>query len=104
MNRNLQMMGLLALTVLAAGVLILIGMVLWLLSQHIDANGRVPSGEAFGLTGLLLAFREILGAIKALWAYEDRATMTGHLADSQPADRPTGEPGDPVSVTEEAKS
>jgi len=85
LNRDLQFYGLLALSALALVMLILIGIVIAAVANHIGPDGKVPAAESFGFTALLLSFREIIGALKAIWAYEDRATMTGHLAESSPA-------------------
>lgn len=99
-NRDLQFYGLIALTLIAIVVLILIGWVLYLVGSHIRPDGTVPSAEAFGLGMLILGFREVIGALKAIWAYENQAAMTGHLAESSPGTRPSGTPGDPVHVEE----
>jgi hypothetical protein len=89
MNRSLQLYGLAALTLVAIALLCLVAWVLYLIGSHITPDGRVPSAEAFGFTALLLAFREVIGGIKALWEHEDRANLTQHLASSLPpgADR-----------------
>lgn len=91
MNQTLQFWGLAALTLIAVVLLLLIGWVLFLIGSHITPAGNVPSGEAFGFTALLLAFREVIGGIKALWDHEDRATLTQRLADSIP--NPNGRNG-----------
>jgi hypothetical protein len=85
LNRSLQLYGLAALTAIAIALLILIAWVLYLIGSHIGADGKVPSAEAFGFTALLLAFREVIGAVKGLWEHEDRAQLTQHLAASLPA-------------------
>lgn len=105
MNRTLQVYGLAALTLIAVALLGLVGWVLTLIGSHITPDGRVPSAEAFGFTALLLAFREVIGGIKALWEHEDRANLTQHLAASTPPgpaqSGPTGNLGDPIHVSED---
>lgn len=98
MNRTLQMYGLAALTLIAVALLGLIGWVLYLIGENIGPDGRVPSAEAFGFTALLLAFREVIGGVKALWEHEDRANLTEHLAASLP-----GAPPAPPSARDAAR-
>src|SRR5688572_12210674 len=76
MNQRLLYWGLIALCIIAAMLLGLIGWVLWLIRASITPEGNIPSGEAFGLTGLLLAFREVLGRISGLWEHEEKANLT----------------------------
>jgi len=84
MNKRMQIYGLGALTLVALVLLGLVAWVLHLIASHIGPDGSVPSAEAFGFTALLLAFREVVGAIRALWEHEDRANLTNHLASSLP--------------------
>lgn len=93
MNERLQLYGLGALSALASGLLILIGVVVVMIGRHISPDGRVPSAEAFGLTALLLSFREVIASIRGIWDTEARTTLTAKLAASSPAG------GDPQPVT-----
>ena len=94
MNRSLQLWGLLALFLLAAALLYLIGSTFYIIGQHIGPDGRVPSAEAFGLTALLLSFREVVAAIRATWDAEARSNLTDKLAASAPVAPPAVEPPD----------
>ncbi|WP_126516781.1 hypothetical protein [Sphingobium amiense] len=81
-------MGLILLAALAAGLLYLIGNTFSIIGSHIGPDGRVPSAEAFGLTALLLSFREVIGAIRGIWDNDTRNKLTDKLADAQPAIAP----------------
>lgn len=104
MNRQLQFWGLVTLTLLGLALLALIAWVLYLVGSHVGPDGRVPSAEAFGFTALLLAFREVIGALKGLWEHEERANLTAELGQSTPGGRPSGRPGDPIHTEEEGAS
>lgn len=104
MNTRLQLCGLLALAALAFALLYLIGDTFAIIGRHIGPDGRVPSAEAFGLTALLLSFREVIASMRSIWDAVDRSNLTDKLAASLPSvagpigDGPTGTPRDPVSV------
>ena len=88
MSERLHQMGLVLLALLAAGLLYLIGNTFTIIGSHIGPDGRVPSAEAFGLTALLLSFREVIGAIRGIWDNDTRNKLTDKLADAQPASSP----------------
>ena len=88
MTSRLQEWGLIALSLLAATLLGLIGWTFAIIGNHIGADGRVPSAEAFGLTALLLSFREVIGSIRALYDAADRTSLTEKLAAAQPSAGP----------------
>lgn len=100
MNKPLQMWGLFALTLLAVALLALIAGTFWIIGSHIGPDGRVPSAEAFGLTALLLSFREVVASIRGLYDTEARSNLTDKLAGSVPAvPAPPSQPspsGDPA--------
>ena len=103
MNPRLQLWGLAALTLLAAALLYLIGNTFAIIGNHIGPDGRVPSAEAFGLTALLLSFREVIASIRAIWDNEARSNLTDKLAASAPPptpaqEGPTGTADDPLNV------
>jgi len=104
MNARLQLCGLAALTALAILLLCLIGFVFYIIGQHTGADGRIPSAEAFGLTALLLSFREVIATMRSICDAVDRTNLTDKLAASLPSaappigDGPSGKPDDPVSV------
>lgn len=93
MNGRLQLSGLSALTVLAVLLLGLIAFVFSIIGAHTGSDGRIPSAEAFGLTALLLSFREVIASMRSIWDAVDRTNLTDKLAASVP---PTG----PVATTE----
>jgi hypothetical protein len=84
MSERLHQMGLVILALLAGGLLFLIGNTFSIIGSHIGPDGRVPSAEAFGLTALLLSFREVIGAIKGIWDSDAQNKLTDKLADAQP--------------------
>lgn len=88
MTNRLQEWGLIALSLLAAALLALIGWTFAIIGQHIRPDGSVPSAEAFGLTALLLSFREVIGSIRALYDAADRTSLTEKLAAANPAAAP----------------
>lgn len=88
MSERLHLVGLAALTLLACALLYLIGNTFSIIGSHIGPDGRVPSAEAFGLTALLLSFREVIGAIRGIWDNDTRNKLTDKLADAQPANPP----------------
>lgn len=85
MNRSLQIAGLYCLTGLGAVLLILIGLAFAIMGTHIGDDGRVPAAEAFGLTALLLSFREVIGGMKGLYDHEERAITSDKLANANPS-------------------
>ena len=85
MTSRLQEWGLIALTLLAASLLALIASTFVIIGQHIRTDGSVPSAEAFGLTALLLSFREVIGSIRALYDAADRTSLTEKLAAANPS-------------------
>jgi hypothetical protein len=97
--KALQLWGLLALTGLALTLLYLIGSTFSIIGSHIGPDGRVPSAEAFGLTALLLSFREVVAAIKGIFESEVRTNLTDKLARSTPG----AEPPVPADVKDAAQ-
>ena len=96
MSNRLQYAGLAALTFLALALLYLIGSTFAIIGSHIGPDGRVPSAEAFGLTALLLSFREVVASMKSLWDSQERMKLTEGLTQSTP-NQPS-----PQSATEAA--
>jgi hypothetical protein len=97
---RLQEWGLIALSLLAAALLALIGWTFFIVGQHIRPDGSVPSAEAFGLTALLLSFREVIGSIRALYDAADRTSLTEKLAAASPVAAPV--PQDAVAGAQTA--
>jgi hypothetical protein len=100
MTSRLQEWGLIALSLLAAALLALIGWTFFIIGQHIRPDGSVPSAEAFGLTALLLSFREVIGSIRALYDAADRTNLTEKLAAAGPSNAPV--PKDAVAGAQTA--
>lgn len=88
MNRSLQSTGLLLLAALALVLLLLIGWTFSIIGAHITPQGQIPSTEAFGLTALLLSFREVIATMRSIWETADRTNLTDKLAASQPGAPP----------------
>ena len=88
MTSRLQEWGLIALALLAAALLGLIGWTFLIIGNHIGPDGRVPSAEAFGLTALLLSFREVIASIRGLYDAADRTSLTEKLAAAAPVSGP----------------
>jgi hypothetical protein len=103
MSDRLQLHALYILSALAAAILVLWGFTIHAMARDAAGDGQVSGVDAGQLTVLSLMFREVIGRIQSIWEHGERADLTGKLADSAPADRPTGQPGDPVHTLEEGK-
>jgi hypothetical protein len=84
----LQVIGVIAMTALAGAILLLIAHTFDSAIAQMTDDGKVPMADAGLFTGLLLAFREVLGVIKSIWDHADRSELTGALSNSQPTMRP----------------
>lgn len=101
MSERLHQTGLVILALLAGGLLYLIGNTFSIIGSHIGPDGRVPSAEAFGLTALLLSFREVIGAIRGVWDNDSRNKLTDKLADAQPAPPTQAAPQSAIDAAEQ---
>ena len=92
MTRVVQLAGIVAMTLLAAAILGLIGYSFHALVQKVTPDGKVPVLEGGLFTALLLSFREVIGVIKSIWDHADRSDLTAALSNSVP----TGTPNPPA--------
>jgi hypothetical protein len=97
---HIQMVGLICLSLLAGGLLGLIGYALNLMGHNISADGKVPVLDAGLFTASLLAFQQTVGAIRSVWESQERASMAENLQNSTPIE--TQKPA-PQSAAEGAK-
>ena len=105
----IQFAGLIALSLLAGGLLGLICFALYLMGNNISADGKVPVLDAGLFTASLLAFQQVIGAIRSVWESQERAAMAENLQNSTPTQGPaagttttttTVEPDPPTEPTE----
>lgn len=95
MSRWLQLAGVLAMTMLAAGILFLIGHTFEAMLAKATPDGKVPLADAGLFTALLLSFREVIGVVKSIWEHADRSDLTTALSNSLPAQAPNPPAGEP---------
>lgn len=95
MNQRVQIAGVLAMTLLAGGILYLIGDTYHAALARVTPDGKVPLADAGLFTALLLSFREVIGVIKAIWEHADRSDLTSALSNSSPI----ASPNPPVEPT-----
>lgn len=99
MNKHhIQFAGLLALSFLAAGLLLLIGFTFASAASKMTPDGKVPIADAGLFAGFLLSFQQTIGAIRSIWESQERAALAEGLGASTPA---TG--AAPKSAAEGAK-
>lgn len=87
-NAHIQMGGLISMTMLALGILFLIGHTFDAMMDKVTPDGKVPLADAGLFTALLLSFREVIGVVKSLWEHQDRASLTEALSNSVPNQKP----------------
>lgn len=80
----IQFTGLIALSLLAGGLLGLVGYALNLMGNNISDDGKVPVLDAGLFTASLLAFQQVVGAIRSVWESQERADMAENLQNSTP--------------------
>jgi hypothetical protein len=98
MNKaHIQFAGLIALSVLAAGLLLLIGFTFTNAIGKATPDGKVPLADAGLFTAFLLSFQQTVGAIRSIWESQERTALAEGLSNSVP----TGKPNPP---TEEGAS
>lgn len=81
---HIQMVGLVTLSLLSAGLLMLIAYALYLMGSHISTDGKVPVLDAGLFTSCLLAFQQVIGAIRSIWESQERSTLAEGLQNSTP--------------------
>jgi hypothetical protein len=95
---HIQFAGLICLSLLAAGLLWLIGYALQLMGSHISADGKVPVLDAGLFTASLLAFQQTVGAIRSVWESQERSALAENLSQSTPTVAPVTDTPQPVTV------
>lgn len=87
-KHHIQFAGLVALAILAAGLLFLIGFTFASAAGKMTADGKVPIADAGLFTAFLLSFQQTIGAIRSIWESQERATLAEGLGASTPAPPP----------------
>lgn len=90
----LQLVAIVAMTALAAAILLLIGHTFDGAVSKMTPDGKVPLADAGLFTALLLSFREVIGVINKLWDHDDRANLTEALSNSAPTAIPNPPAGE----------
>lgn len=88
MSGRIQLVGIFAMTALAAAILYLIGDTFHAAVAKMTPDGKVPLADAGLFTALLLSFREVIGVIKSIWEHADRSDLTSALSNSMPTSNP----------------
>lgn len=96
---HIQFAGLVALTVLAAYLLYLIGYTFSQAVQHITPDGKVPLADAGLFTAFLLSFQQTVGAIRSIWESQERTALAENLSQSVPASPPA--PADATAAAQQ---
>lgn len=85
---HIQFAGLIALSVLAAGLLILIGFTFASAVGKVTTDGKVPIADAGLFTAFLLSFQQTVGAIRSIWESQERTALAEGLSNSTPTQTP----------------
>jgi hypothetical protein len=89
MNKaHIQFAGLIALSILAAGLLLLIGFTFANAIDKATADGKVPLADAGLFTAFLLSFQQTVGAIRSIWESQERTALAEGLSNSVPTQKP----------------
>ncbi len=96
MNKaHIQFAGLIALAILAGGLLVLIGYTFANAIGKATPDGKVPLADAGLFTAFLLSFQQTVGAIRSIWESQERTALAEGLSNSTPTaspNPPTEEP------------
>lgn len=92
---GIQLVAIVALTALAAGLLFLIGYTFHDGVKHITPDGKVPLVDAGLFTTFLLSFQQTVTTMRSIWESQERAVLTDKLAASSPVAPPAVEPATP---------
>lgn len=95
----IQFAGLIALSLLAAGLLGIIAYAIYLMGQHITTDGKVPVLDAGLFTSSLLSFQQTVGGIRSIWESQERQSLSESLSNSTPTVAPVSDTPQPVVVT-----
>lgn len=100
---HIQFAGLISLSLLAAGLLVLIGYTFEAAISKMTPDGKVPLADAGMVSAYLLSFQMTVSAIRSIWESQERSTLAEGLSNSSPnaADgklKATGKADDPAHV------
>jgi len=96
---HIQFAGLLALSMLAAALLFLIGYTFDKALAHVTPEGKVPILDAGLITALLLAFQQTVTTMRSIWESQERSALAEGLSNSMPTASPNP-PADPLPTSE----
>lgn len=86
MNKtHIQLAGLVALSLLAAYLLYLIGYTFHQAVSKVTPDGKVPLADAGLFTAFLLSFQQTVGGIRSIWESQERTALAENLSQSTPA-------------------
>jgi hypothetical protein len=85
---HIQLGGLIALSLLAAYLLYLIGYTFSQAVSHATPDGKVPLADAGLFTAFLLSFQQTVGAIRSIWESQERTALAENLSQSTPSPSP----------------
>lgn len=103
---HIQFAGLLALSVLAAALLFLIGYTFQSAAGKMTTDGKVPLADAGLFTAFLLSFQQVVGAIRSIWESQERSALAEGLSNSSPtlSPNPPAPPVEETLILDEGKS
>lgn len=97
MNKtHIQFAGLVALSLLAAGLLTLIGFTFANAVGKATPDGKVPLADAGLFTAFLLSFQQTVGAIRSIWESQERTALAEGLSNSTPTQKPNPPADEPA--------
>jgi hypothetical protein len=85
---HIQFAGLIVLSMLAGGLLLLIGYTFSGAIEKATPDGKVPIADAGLFTAYLLSFQQTVGAIRSIWESQERTALAEGLSNSTPTQRP----------------
>lgn len=87
MNKyHIQLVALVALSILACSLLFLIGYTFQSASAKMTPDGKVPLADAGLFTAFLLSFQQVIGTMRSLWESQERASLAESISNSTPLD------------------
>lgn len=99
MSERVQLAAISALTVLAAGLIWLIGYSFAQMVGKMTPNGEVPVTDGGLFTAGLLSFQQVVGAMRSIWESRERQALAEGLSNSVPTTTPNP-PAGPVAETQ----
>lgn len=83
---HIQFAALIALTLLAGGLLFVMVYTFQTATSKMTPDGKVPIADAGLFTALLLSFQQVIGAMRSIWESQERTTLAEGLAGSTPTE------------------